>query len=195
MTERPLLRWALAATLVSTTQPTQVAGQNPSARTPELSRLERPAAGDWRLTGRDYGNQRYSPLTQITTRNIGRLAPRAIFQLQMAGATGGAEGTPVVVDGRMYVTSDYGVVTAFDLRGRKLLWRYAPTLGVAKPCCGPVNRGAAVAHGLVFVGTLDSRLMALDADSGKVRWEVLNNDPDSAYSITMAPVVVGNRVI
>ncbi|HEV7992780.1 MAG TPA: PQQ-binding-like beta-propeller repeat protein, partial [Gemmatimonadaceae bacterium] len=82
-----------------------------------------------------------------------------------------------------------------DIGARKQLWRYAPRLGVAKPCCGPVNRGVAVAHGLVFVGTLDSRLIALSADSGTVRWEVLNNDPDSAYSITMAPLVVGNRVI
>ena len=165
--------------------------------TPRVSaqRLEHPAPGEWLQYGRDYSNQRYSPLARITRANVGRLAPRALFQLEMPKADAGAEATPIVADGRMYVTSDYGVVTAFDLRARKPLWRYAPQLGVAKPCCGPVNRGVAVAHGFVFVGTLDSRLIALDADDGTVKWEAVNNDPDSAYSITMAPYVVGNRVL
>ena len=108
---------------------------------------------------------------------------------------GGAEATPIVADGRMYVTTDYDVVTAIDLRTKKQLWRYEPTLGIAKPCCGPVNRGVALAHGAVYLGTLDSRLIALDATTGTVRWEVVNSDPDSGYSITMAPVVVGERVI
>lgn len=185
------------ASAVTPASPAPLAGQRQPIATSTVSaeRLQRPAAGEWLQPGRDYGNQRFSPLAQITARNIRRLAPRALFQLEMPSPSGGAEATPIVADGRIYVTSDFGVVTAFDLRAKGRLWRYAPTLGVAKPCCGPVNRGVAVAHGLVFVGTLDSRLIALDADSGTVRWEVLNNDPDSAYSITMAPVVVGNRVI
>ncbi len=93
------------------------------------------------------------------------------------------------------MTSDYGVVTAFDLGANRRLWRYVPKLGVANPCCGPVNRGVALGLGSVFVGTLDARLVALDADSGTLHWEVVNSDADSAYSITMAPLVVGDRVI
>ncbi len=197
MNTQPSRSRAVTVVLCSVALCSKLDSQQPFATAPRVSaaRLEHPAPGEWLQYGRDYSNQRYSPLTQISRRNVNRLAPRTLFQLEMPKADVGAEATPIVADGRMYVTSDYGVVTAFDLRARKPLWRYAPQLGVAKPCCGPVNRGVAVAHGLVFVGTLDSRLIALDADQGAVKWEVLNNDPDSAYSITMAPYVIGNRVI
>jgi len=197
MNTQPSRSRVVAAVLCSVALSAKLDSQQPVATAPRVSaeRLAHPAPGEWLQYGRDYSNQRYSPLTQITRGNVSRLAPRTILQLEMPKANAGAEATPIVADGRMYVTSDYGVVTVFDIRARKALWRYAPQLGVAKPCCGPVNRGVAVAHGLVFVGTLDSRLIALDADRGSVKWEVLNNDPDSAYSITMAPYVVGNRVI
>jgi len=184
-----LVSFATAAILV---------GQQPETPTlPPITadRLEHPAPGEWLQSGRDYANQRYSPLTQITPRNVAHLAPRSLLQLELPQAGAGAEATPIVADGRLYVTSDYGVVTAFDLAANRRLWRYVPRLGVAKPCCGPVNRGVALGLGNVFVGTLDSRLVALDADSGTLRWEVVNSDADSAYSITMAPLVVGNRVI
>ncbi len=113
----------------------------------------------------------------------------------MANPNSGAEATPIVVDGRLYVSTDYDVVTAFDLRSKKQLWRYAPTIDKGKPCCEPVNRGVALANGTVYLGTLDARVIALDAGTGSVRWEAVNADADSGYSITMAPVVVGNRVI
>jgi PQQ-dependent dehydrogenase (methanol/ethanol family) len=157
--------------------------------------LERPTPGDWPLNGRDYSNQRYSPLRQLTTDNAGRLVPRAVFQLQMARPSAGAEATPIVSQGRLYVSADYNVVTAFDLRAKKQLWRYAPSVDKGKPCCGPVNRGVALAHGMVYLGTLDARVIALDAATGSVRWEAVNADADSGYSITMAPVIVGDRVI
>ena len=157
--------------------------------------LERPAPGEWPQNGRDYQNQRYSPLRQLTPSNVARLAPRALLQLQMAHPNSGAEATPIVVDGRLYVSSDYDVVTAFDLRARKQLWRYEPAVDKGKPCCGPVNRGVAVSRGSVFLGTIDARVIALDAATGTVRWEAVNADPDSGYSITMAPVIVGDRVI
>src|SRR5215831_16876476 len=130
--------------------------------------LERPAPGEWPQNGRDYYNQRYSPLRQLTPTNVGRLAPRALFQLQMAHPNSGAEATPIVVDGRLYVSSDYDVVTAFDLRERKQLWRYEPAIDKGKPCCGPVNRGVAVSRGTVYLGTLDARVIALDAATGTV---------------------------
>src|SRR5215510_7066395 len=116
--------------------------------------LERPAPGEWPLNGRDYYNQRYSPLRRLTTTNVAQLAPRALFQLQMARPSAGAEATPIVVDGRLYVSADYNVVTAFDLRSKKQLWRYAPTVEKARPCCGPVNRGVAISQGTVYLGTL-----------------------------------------
>ncbi|MBW8770689.1 MAG: PQQ-binding-like beta-propeller repeat protein [Gemmatimonadetes bacterium] len=159
------------------------------------TRLENPLDGEWLQNGRDYANTRYSPLTQITGANIAQLAPRALFQLEMPQAGAGAEATPVVDDGRLFVTTDFDVVTAFDLRSHKRLWRYEPKLGAAKPCCGPVNRGVALGHGTVFLGTLDARLVALDAATGAVRWEAVVADADSAYTITMAPIVIGDRVI
>src|SRR5436190_2146013 len=174
--------------------PTLAPSQSVASTATGLS-LEQPNRGDWPLVGRDYGNQHYSPLRQINASTIERLAPRALLQLQLEGASPGAEAAPVFVDGRMYTTTNYDVVTAFDMRHRTQLWRYVPKLGVAKPCCGPVNRGVAVANGMVYLGTLDSRVIALDQDSGTVRWQVVTNDPDSAYSITMAPTVVGDRVI
>src|SRR5262245_20965322 len=95
--------------------------------------LERPAPGEWRHNGRDYYNQRYSPLRRLTPNNVARLAPRALLQLQMAHPNSGAEATPIVVDGRLYVSSDYNVVTAFDLRTRKQLWRYEPGVEKGRP--------------------------------------------------------------
>jgi quinohemoprotein ethanol dehydrogenase len=78
--------------------------------------VERAAAGEWPQNGREYSNQRYSPLRQITAGNVAQLAPRALFQLQMAHPNSGAEATPIVVAGRVYVSTDYDVVTAFDVR-------------------------------------------------------------------------------
>jgi glucose dehydrogenase len=105
--------------------------------------------------------------------------PRALsFSSSCRRAVTGAEATPIVADGRLYVTSDFDVVTAFDLRSNRRLWRYAAKLGVAKACCGPVNRGVALALGFVFVGTLDSRLI-VGADSGTLRWIVDRDEIES----------------
>ena len=188
------LRLIASFALLSAVARAQVATPAVIPSTPPRD-LERPAPGEWPQTGRDYYNQRYSPLRQLTPNNVARLAPRALLQLQMAHPNSGAEATPIVVDGRLYVSSDYDVVTAFDLRTRKQLWRYEPAIDKGKPCCGPVNRGVAVSGGTVYLGTIDARVIALDASTGSVKWEAANADPDSGYSITMAPVIVGNRVI
>ena len=185
------------ATAAATSRPASRTARAPLASSGPVTaaRLENPLAGEWLQNGRDYANTRYSPLTQITGANIAQLAPRALFQLEMPQPGAGAEATPVVDDGRLFVTTDFDVVTAFDLRSHRRLWRYEPKLGVAKPCCGAVNRGVALGFGAVFVGTIDARLVALDAATGTVRWESVVGDADSAYTITMAPIVVGDRVI
>ena len=190
------LRLIASLALLPSVARAQVATATPSITPHAAPRsLERPAPGEWPQNGRDYYNQRYSPLRQLTPNNVARLAPRALLQLQMAHPNSGAEATPIVVDGRLYVSSDYNVVTAFDLRTRQQLWRYEPAVEKGRPCCGPVNRGVAVSDGTVFLGTIDARVIALDASTGSVRWEAVNADPDSGYSITMAPVIVGDRVI
>ncbi len=156
--------------------------------------LLRPADGEWRNHGRTYDNQRYSPLTEIDRTNVARLGLAGIFQLNVDRAHG-LETTPIVADGVMYVTTSYDNVLAFDLRTRKRLWQYEHKLGTAIFCCGPVNRGVAVARGRVFLATLDAHLVALDAATGSVAWDVVTHPADSGYAHTEAPLVVDDKVI
>lgn len=148
----------------------------------------------WPYHGHDLGNQRFSPLRGIHAGNVGTLVPRRIFQTGTARQHGFVA-TPIVADGVMYVTTPFSSLIAWDLRTGRERWRYEHKLGTFIDCCGPTNRGAAVAHGLVIFGTLDAHLVALDATSGAVRWDVEDSDADSAYSITMAPQVVGDLVL
>lgn len=151
-------------------------------------------ATEWPTHGGDYSNQRYSPLTQITTRNVGRLVLREMVQTGTERLNGLLT-TPIVDGGVMYLTTPFNQLLAWDLHEHRLRWRYEHKLGNYIPCCGPTNRGAAVGHGLVFMATLDAQVVAVDAVSGQLRWSVQDSDPDSAYSFTLAPLVVGDLVI
>jgi glucose dehydrogenase len=129
------------------------------------------AAGDqanWLLYGRDYSNQRFSPLAQIDATNVKRLAPRWIFQ---SGVSSAFQATPIVVDGVMYVSLPFNHVVALDAASGRELWRYTHKRRTDKMCCGPANRGVAVAYGKVFMGTVDARLIALDQRTGKLAWD------------------------
>jgi quinohemoprotein ethanol dehydrogenase len=153
-------------------------------------------AHNWLNHGRDYAEQRFSPLKQIDDANIGSLLRAWTFE---TGLTRGHEATPIVVDGRMYVTGSWSVVFALDARTGKLLWKHDPQVpretGV-KACCDVVNRGVAVYRGLVYVGTLDGRLLALDSETGQRVWEVVTVDQEKDYTVTGAPrIVKGNVVI
>jgi PQQ-dependent dehydrogenase (methanol/ethanol family) len=157
-----------------------------------------PDDGSWPLHGRDAGEQRYSPLAQIDRSSVARLGLAWSFDL---GSTRGVEATPIVVGGVMYVTGDWSKVFALDAATGKLLWRYDPQVPgewARHACCDIVNRGVAVHDGAVFVGTLDGRLISLDAKTGAVNWDVLTIDPSKPYTITGAPrvakgvVVIGN---
>jgi alcohol dehydrogenase (cytochrome c) len=153
------------------------------------------AQGNWTTYGGTDWNQRWSTLARITTSNVSRLVPRMLFQTGTS-KLGSLETTPLVVDGTMYVTTPYSeAIIAYDLRTNKQLWRQEPKIGTTITCCGPVNRGVAVGGGSVFVGTLDARLLAFDARTGKPKWDVEVADPTFGYSITMAPLIVGEHVI
>lgn len=148
---------------------------------------------NWLMYGRDYTNQRYSPLTQITTANVSKLVPKWVFQ---TGVVHSFENTPIVVDGVMYITTPFNHVFAIDARTGKQLWKYEhkePPTRIF--CCGPNNRGVAVAYGKVYMATLDARLLALDQKTGKVVWDVETGDPTAGYGNTMAPLVYKNMVI
>jgi PQQ-dependent dehydrogenase (methanol/ethanol family) len=153
------------------------------------------AQGAWTTYGGNDWNQRWSTLARIDAGNVSRLVPRMIFQTGTS-RLGSFETTPIVVDGTMYVTTPYSeAVIAYDLRTKQELWRQEPKIGTTITCCGPVNRGVAIAGGNVFVGTLDARLMALDSKTGEEKWNVEVADPSFGYSITMAPLVVGDNVV
>ena len=127
------------------------------------------AAQDWPLHGRDLGGQRHSPLTAITPATVGHLAPAWTWH---SGVTATFQATPIVAGGVMFVSLPYSGVAALDAATGRERWRYRHASRSEKLCCGPANRGVAVADGLVYVGTVDGRLIALDAASGAVRWDV-----------------------
>ena len=151
---------------------------------------------NWLIYGRDYTNQRYSPLTQIHAGNVKDLKVSWIYQTGISHL-GSFETSPTVVDGIMYVTTPYNVAIALDARTHRQLWRYEHKPSIASPiyCCGPNNRGVAISEGTVFMATLDARLVALDAATGKVKWDIEVSDPEAGYSQTMAPLVIDNMII
>jgi PQQ-dependent dehydrogenase (methanol/ethanol family) len=106
------------------------------------------------------------------------------------------ETAPIVVDGVMYLTTSYNHIYAIDAVTGKQFWHYKHKMGpVTTFCCGPNNRGVAISGGKVFMGTLDAKLVALDAKTGSVLWETQIADPEKGYSETMAPTVVDNKVL
>ena len=105
-------------------------------------------------------------------------------------------GIAATAGGVMYVTTSHNSVLAYDLRTHKRLWQYDHERGPREVyCCGPVNRGVAIAGDKVFMATLDARLVALDAKTGAVKWNIVTHPADSGYSHTSAPLIVGNKVI
>ena len=129
-------------------------------------------AGDWPSYGRDYKEQRFSPLKQVTATNAAELG--LAWYADLAERGGSYETTPVVTDGRIFVTSPWSKVYAFDARTGRFLWKYDPKVPgefAVKLCCGIVNRGVATWKGKVIWGTLDGRLLAVDARTGKKIWE------------------------
>jgi PQQ-dependent dehydrogenase (methanol/ethanol family) len=167
-----------------------------SVDTKRLAQASTPAnAGEWMSYGRDYSEQRYSPLKQINADNVSQLGLAWYGDLTERG--GSYETTPVEVDGRLYVTSPWSKVYAFDAKTGKQLWKYDPKVPgsyAVKLCCGIVNRGVAVWKGKVIWGTLDGRLVAVDAKSGKKVWEKQVTDPSLTLSITGAPRIADGRI-
>lgn len=150
---------------------------------------------NWLMYGRTYDDHRFSPLNQINEQTVARLGLAWSHEF---GTTRGLESTPLVKDGVLYATSAWSLVYAFDAKTGRLLWQYDPH--VAKDhskfvCCDVVNRGVALYHGRVYVGTIDGRLVALDAKTGNVAWDVPTAPKDSPYSITGAPRIADGRVI
>lgn len=161
---------------------------------------ERIAAADkepgvWLSHGRDYKEQRFSPLERINDGNVGQLGLAWSFELD---TNRGQEATPLVIDGVMYLTSAWSKLFALDARTGRPIWSYDPQVPGAtgfKGCCDVVNRGVAAWGDKLYLGTFDGRLIALDRATGKPVWSVVTVDQSKPYTITGAPRVVKGKVI
>src|SRR6185369_649213 len=152
---------------------------------------------EWLSYGRTYSEQRFSPLTRIRRDNVKQLGLAWYHEFD-ASADRGMEGTPLVVDGTIYISTSWSQVYALDAKTGTRRWSYDPKVDGQKArdaCCDVVNRGVAVWKGKVFVGALDGRLIALDAATGKELWATQTTDTAWPYTITGAPRVVKDKVL
>jgi quinohemoprotein ethanol dehydrogenase len=152
-------------------------------------------AADWITYGRTNDEQRFSPLDQINEQNIGQLGLQWSREL---GTSRGLEATPLVSNGVIYTTGEWSVAYALDAKTGEILWTFDPKVPRARArfiCCDVVNRGVALYHDKVFLGTLDGRLIALDAKTGKPVWDVLTVDQSKSYAITGAPRIAKGLVL
>ncbi len=162
----------------------------------DTARISTASAGDeWLTYGGTYDEQRHSKLNQINKDNVSQLGVAWTYDL---ATNRGVESTPIVVDGVMYVTSAWSVVYALDAKTGAEKWVYDPAADRAvgvKACCDVINRGVAVYDGKVFVGVIDGRLEALNAETGEVIWSKVTVDQSLPYTITGAPRVVNGKVL
>jgi alcohol dehydrogenase (cytochrome c) len=198
MRVRPLplvLGLALVTTL------TVVAQQAPAPSSPgvtsqdHLDGLKDPSR--WLMYSGDYSGARHSPLKQITPDNVGKLAAQWTFQVENMVTGRGFEGTPVILDGVMYMTGNNNTAWAVDMRTGRQLWRHRRQLpsGLTYGAGNASNRGFAILGDRLFMGTLDSHLVALDRHSGKVLWDVVVDDFKIGYAVTQAPLIVKDKII
>jgi quinohemoprotein ethanol dehydrogenase len=155
-------------------------------------------AGDsanWLLHGRTPDEQRFSPLTQINEQTISNLG---LLWSRELGTTRGLEATPLVVNGIIYTSGEWSMAYALDAKSGEILWTFDPKVFKARArtiCCDVVNRGVAFHNGKVYLGTLDGRLIALDAKSGTPVWDITTADQSKPYAITGAPRIAKNLVL
>ena len=149
----------------------------------------------WLTHGGNYAEQRHSKLTAVNTQSVENLGLEWSYDL---GTSRGIEATPIVHDGMMFVTSTWNIVHALDARTGEKVWSFDPEVDkeqAAYACCDVVNRGVAIWGDKIFTATIDGRLIALDAKTGKVTWDVLTIDKSKPYTITGAPRVIKGKVI
>lgn len=157
--------------------------------------LLNPTNSGWVTHGGNYAEDRFSGLKQINTNTIGDLGLAWSYDLE---SSRGIEATPIVHDGVMYVTSTWNVVHAMDAKTGAPLWVYEPDIDkaqAANACCDIVNRGVAIWGDKIFTATIDGRLIALNAKTGDVVWDVLTIDKSKPYTMTGAPRIIDGKVI
>jgi alcohol dehydrogenase (cytochrome c) len=148
---------------------------------------------NWITYSGDYSGQRHSGLTQVTPGNVRNLELKWILPNQVFGAW---QSTPLVVDGIMYVTQRPNDILALDAKTGRVFWQYRYANSPdARVCCGANNRGVAILGDTLYMGTLDAHLVAVDRITGRSLWDAAVGDPKLGYSITMAPLVVKDKVL
>jgi PQQ-dependent dehydrogenase (methanol/ethanol family) len=166
-----------------------------AAANPDLEQLIANPS-NWAMQAGDMYNQRYSRLNQINAQNVGKMQVAWLFS---TGVLRGHEGSPLVVNGMMYIHTPFpNKVFAIDLDTQKIKWRYEPKQDPAvipQMCCDTVYRGLAYAQNKIFLQQADSTLVAMDAGTGKVLWSVKNGDPKVGAVNTNAPHVFKDKVI
>jgi len=190
---------SLAATGVARAQETSggaggMAGTAPAANVTQA--MLNNAAGDSKnflATNGNYAQTRFHPADQIATANIKKLKVAWIFQTDIRESM---ETSPIIVNGVMYVTTSFDHLYALNAHTGEQLWHYKHEMGpITVYCCGPNNRGAAVYGDKVYLATLDAKLDAIDAKTGKLVWSQQIADPSLGYSETMAPTAVDGKIL
>jgi alcohol dehydrogenase (cytochrome c) len=149
--------------------------------------------GDWLHYQGSLNGARYSDLNQITKQNAAKLQPLWVYQIDK---TDKFEASPIVRGGTMYISEPPSDVTALDTRSGRVLWKYKRLYPEGVPtCCGRVNRGVAILGNRIFIGTIDAHLVALDASTGHVLWDVAVADMKKGYTSTVAPLIAKDKVI
>src|SRR5688572_22540509 len=148
---------------------------------------------NWLTYNGCYASTHHSKLDQITSENASKLQLEWVWQARTLEKF---EPTPLVVDGVMYFTEPPNTIVALDTRTGREFWRYQhPLPPVTYPCCGRVNRGLAILDNTLYMGTLDAKLVAVDATTGRKKWEVPVVDYTAGYAITVAPLAVKDAII
>ena len=148
---------------------------------------------NWIHSNGSYEQTRYYAGNQINTGNVAKLRPAFVFQTAVLESM---ETAPIVVNGVMFLTTSFNHVYAIDAVTGEEFWHYKHKMGpITTFCCGPNNRGVAIEGDRLFMGTLDAKIVALDAKTGKLLWETQIADPEKGYSETMAPAVIDGKVL
>ena len=148
---------------------------------------------NWLHANGSYEQTRFYPGKQVNAENVSKLKPAFVFQTAVLESM---ETAPIVDNGVMFLTTSFNHVYAIDAATGEEFWHYKHKLGaIVTVCCGNNNRGVAISEGKLYMGTIDAKLVALDAKTGKLLWETQIADPDKGYSETMAPAVVDGKIL
>jgi len=209
MNARTLLAIAVVVPSMTGCTPPAPPDAKPDAKPDAQPAGEVDAQQDWPHYGGTQWNARHATLTTITKDSVAHMVPRRVLQTGQVGYSLSA--SPVVVAGVLYASASDGMVYAFDLRTGMKKWSFqheidksnmdpeALALGWASNCCSNTSRGVAYAAGTIFMGTIDAKVIALDAETGKKKWEVWSVEPKdnkkSVYGYNSAPVAIGDIVV